>query len=104
MKLAAGLREEINFAEAFLPNSEQNGGHATMSASAFEWEKVIALFMIATGFMLLLVGLIVKRRQQRSDEREEEEEVIDQTRPQMAPLQRLASTERPKQGDQGGHN
>ncbi|MGY4399370.1 hypothetical protein [Bradyrhizobium sp. USDA 3315] len=75
-----------------------------MSASTLEWEKVIAVFMIAAGFILLLVGLIVKRRHQRSDEREEEEEVIDQTQPQMAPLQRLSSTERPKQGDQGGHN
>ncbi|WP_152977680.1 hypothetical protein [Bradyrhizobium pachyrhizi] len=75
-----------------------------MSASAFEWEKVIAVFMIAAGFMLLLVGLIGKRRQRRSEETEEEEEVIDQTRPQIEPLQRLSSTERAKQGDQGGYN
>ncbi|MTV13165.1 MULTISPECIES: hypothetical protein [Bradyrhizobium] len=70
-----------------------------MSAFFVGQEHVIGLLLIAAGFLMVLVGLIASRRHRRFEESQEEENLPDPSRPRMAPLPNLLSTERPEQRD-----
>jgi hypothetical protein len=59
-----------------------------VNASTVDWEKIIAVLMIAAGSVLVLIGLIAKRRRPRSDDSQKEEQLADSSRSRMAPLPR----------------
>ncbi|UGY03204.1 hypothetical protein [Bradyrhizobium quebecense] len=67
---------------------------------AYDWTQVISVFMMAAGFVLVLVGLLAWKRHRRHAE---SEEVAEQPRPRMPPLPRLLSAERSDQADHGGN-
>ncbi|MGX1105464.1 hypothetical protein [Bradyrhizobium elkanii] len=68
-----------------------------MSAYFADPEKIIGLVMIAAGFVMALLGFIASRRYRRAEDDQEEGNLPDPSRPRMAPLPRLLSTDRSEQ-------